>query len=502
MSAGCWLMRAVRSNRSARRWTGCWCSALLSRPRRPRHGRGQSGRPCPPSPPSATASMPGGSANSLRCNGFCARCWASTLSRSTPAAKAFVDDVVGRVGMDGFNRVWEGPATLPCPDEIDQPQRWIDRCSEPGALRRARLRRGVPARCRPMVRRAVRRSDSLALTAAATRRAAHHRADRRPRPAARLRCGGPVRRRVGHVVGMRWRTDYSGSGRNGEAAPGGCSARRATPRWSTPGPAPGADRPRSTIRPRPCCWAWAADRDRARSPGSGPTTPWCRRCWRCAGRTPRRRARNWASPRGAIRTTTIRATPGAVAGRGATLFEEVLGGGVAEALARTATALRSDGDLLDALADQALAGSRAADGGPGTAGCRAGPVAGTDPAAGHPRLAAGRRRGAADRQTDPGRRCAGGGLEGQGGVAVGSELAGQRLFAGRRDGVLMLYSEPLGGSPAPGMATQCRASPHTRVVLGDIKSVLSEEQIRTHGRAGRAGGPGSPRRGGTRTCCW
>ena len=41
--------------------------------------------------------------------------------------KAFVDDVVGRVGMDGFNRVWEGPATLPLPDEIDQPQRWIDR---------------------------------------------------------------------------------------------------------------------------------------------------------------------------------------------------------------------------------------------------------------------------------------------------------------------------------------------------------------------------------------
>jgi coenzyme F420 biosynthesis associated uncharacterized protein len=41
--------------------------------------------------------------------------------------KAFVDDVVGRVGMDGFNRVWAGPATLPLPDEIGQPQRWIDR---------------------------------------------------------------------------------------------------------------------------------------------------------------------------------------------------------------------------------------------------------------------------------------------------------------------------------------------------------------------------------------
>jgi tRNA(Ile)-lysidine synthase len=32
---------------------------------------------------------------------------------------------------------------------------------------------------------------------------------------------------------------------------------------------------------------------------------------------------------------------------------------------------------------------------------------------------------------------------GQGGVAVGGDLPGQRLFAGRRDGVLTLYREPL-----------------------------------------------------------
>jgi coenzyme F420 biosynthesis associated uncharacterized protein len=41
--------------------------------------------------------------------------------------KAFVDHVVGRVGMDRFNAIWDGPATLPLPDEIDHPQRWIDR---------------------------------------------------------------------------------------------------------------------------------------------------------------------------------------------------------------------------------------------------------------------------------------------------------------------------------------------------------------------------------------
>jgi coenzyme F420 biosynthesis associated uncharacterized protein len=41
--------------------------------------------------------------------------------------KTFVDGVVGRVGMDRFNAVWSGPAALPRPDEIENPQRWIDR---------------------------------------------------------------------------------------------------------------------------------------------------------------------------------------------------------------------------------------------------------------------------------------------------------------------------------------------------------------------------------------
>ena len=41
--------------------------------------------------------------------------------------KAFVDHVVGRVGMERFNTVWSGPETLPLPAEIEEPQRWIDR---------------------------------------------------------------------------------------------------------------------------------------------------------------------------------------------------------------------------------------------------------------------------------------------------------------------------------------------------------------------------------------
>ena len=41
--------------------------------------------------------------------------------------KAFVDNVVNRVGMARFNAVWAGPHALPLPEEIDHPQRWIDR---------------------------------------------------------------------------------------------------------------------------------------------------------------------------------------------------------------------------------------------------------------------------------------------------------------------------------------------------------------------------------------
>ncbi|MFG1931726.1 zinc-dependent metalloprotease [Mycobacterium sp. NPDC048908] len=41
--------------------------------------------------------------------------------------KAFVDHVVGRVGMARFNAVWSSAESLPLPTEIDEPQRWIDR---------------------------------------------------------------------------------------------------------------------------------------------------------------------------------------------------------------------------------------------------------------------------------------------------------------------------------------------------------------------------------------
>ena len=122
------------------------------------------------------------------------------------------------------------------------------------------------------------------------------------------------------------------------------------------------------------------------------------------------------------------------------LLEDVLGGGVAEALARTASALRADTDTLDELARQALADMS-----------RAG-------ALDVERLAvlpeALRRRvirgwlltGGACGLTDKHIR----GVDtlvtawrGQGGVAVGSALRSTRLIASRRDGLLTLHTEPV-----------------------------------------------------------
>ena len=39
----------------------------------------------------------------------------------------FVKEVIDRVGMSGFNRVWTSPNTLPTHPEIKDPALWIDR---------------------------------------------------------------------------------------------------------------------------------------------------------------------------------------------------------------------------------------------------------------------------------------------------------------------------------------------------------------------------------------
>jgi tRNA(Ile)-lysidine synthase len=122
------------------------------------------------------------------------------------------------------------------------------------------------------------------------------------------------------------------------------------------------------------------------------------------------------------------------------LLEDVLEGGVAEALARTAAALREDTDALD---DQAVAAlpELESDAELDVAGLAALPgairrrvIRGWLLAGGATGLTDKHIRGVDTLVT---------GWRGQGGVAVGSAFPGQRLFAGRRDGRLLLTREPV-----------------------------------------------------------
>ena len=122
------------------------------------------------------------------------------------------------------------------------------------------------------------------------------------------------------------------------------------------------------------------------------------------------------------------------------LLEDILGGGVAEALARTAEALREDVDALDVDAANALRELHS-EGGLDVA------ELATLPAAVRRRVIRGwLLAGGATGLTDKHIR----GVDtlvtewrGQGGVAVGSTFRGQRLVAGRRAGRLVLTREPV-----------------------------------------------------------
>jgi len=122
------------------------------------------------------------------------------------------------------------------------------------------------------------------------------------------------------------------------------------------------------------------------------------------------------------------------------LLEDVLGGGVAEALARTATALREDTELIDSLAAQALPEVTAGRG-LQTRSLAALP----DPVRRRVIrgwLLAGGATGLTDKQIRGVDQLVTG-WRGQGGVAVGSPLRGERLIAGRHDGALTLRREPV-----------------------------------------------------------
>jgi len=122
------------------------------------------------------------------------------------------------------------------------------------------------------------------------------------------------------------------------------------------------------------------------------------------------------------------------------LLEEVLGGGVAEALARTASALREDTDTLDALAAQDLSTARSDDG------LRVVAIQDLTPALRRRVIRAWLLTGGASGLTDTQIRAVDALVtqwRGQGGVAVGSRVPYLRLFAERRGATLLLRHKPV-----------------------------------------------------------
>lgn len=120
------------------------------------------------------------------------------------------------------------------------------------------------------------------------------------------------------------------------------------------------------------------------------------------------------------------------------LLEEVLGGGVAEALARTATQLREDGDVLDVLAGELLVRARDGDG----LGIET--LATAEPAIRRRVIRAWLLERGAKSLTDSNLRAVEALVtrwRGQGGVAVGGSSSGTRLVAAREHGRLILGSE-------------------------------------------------------------
>lgn len=125
------------------------------------------------------------------------------------------------------------------------------------------------------------------------------------------------------------------------------------------------------------------------------------------------------------------------------LLEEVLGGGVAEALARTATALREDTEMLDGLAAEALAGLGA---GVHVEGLPTAALAAWPQAVRRRTIRGWLLAGGASGLTDKQIRAVDDlvtAWRGQGGVAVPSAQPNERLFAGRRKESLVLYREPV-----------------------------------------------------------
>ena len=88
-------------------------------------------------------------ASSLRCNGLCGPCWVSTPKMSQyTRGKAFVDHVVGRVGMARFNTVWSGPKHCRCQPKSKSRSDGSTGCSKHAAGRGGSVRPPLRRRAR------------------------------------------------------------------------------------------------------------------------------------------------------------------------------------------------------------------------------------------------------------------------------------------------------------------------------------------------------------------
>ena len=137
---------------------------------------------------------------------------------------------------------------------------------------------------------------------------------------------------------------------------------------------------------------------------------------------------------------------------------------------RTATALREDSELIDTLAARALPGAAA------DSGLRVPALEVLDAPVRRRVIRAWLLAGGATGLTDKQIRGVDTlvtGWHGQGGVAVGSSVPDERLFAGRRDGVLTLWREPV-GKPGEGDGGEALA-------IGDFGGGVD------HARRGQAG---------------
>ena len=289
--------------------------------------------------------------------------------------KAFVDAVVLEVGMEQFNTIWTGPETLPLLDEIDDPDAWIDTRSGLTVLPESRPLLG----CRTGAVRAW-----LAAMHEPRRRGASSPLSGRGRFARvdRGSCrGSTVVRRGGRRPRLQEGSDGVADRPPARRSTLGCAAADGTTStYPDPvGPKPrraGAVRRSATL---PATDAPGAARTHTRRSGRdrpARTRPAGRAGVRCghgrmrravgpaaargaARRRPGRHAPNWAmtpwdDPHNADpEFTRVRSAHEVLP-----LLEDVLGGGVAAALARTAEQLRDDGEVLDTLADASVRGRR------------------------------------------------------------------------------------------------------------------------------------------------